>query len=617
MRCSFLALFIAVTLLLPVFAADSDRNLVTYHWWLSYKELPYVAYPMGLPDSKFHVKGYSPTFGYSPLAVLHAETDLDPLCSIRFRTEGFEEINPFKKVIWRPNEIVSENNFKEDKRIKMTTAFVNPDSSVSTVVLSNSGKTPWKQELVFYSKGTAVLQEDYIARKAVTVTSPFKSGVSAMGIFFDKSTIEDIFTFQENGRYRIITKINIPPGSEVSFSIGVGFANEARAAATLSFTAAGKNVVEMAGEKEVYYNKLLSNIVRVYATDISTRKLYQATYLLLNGYRREDIADFALRFVFEERLEKIIGKKLWPWGYWKAYEFSGDTKYLEYAVANGENYQKMENEALELYNQRALEWAGSIIGKKTVYTPVKVPEDLKNEQKVLNMILQGEEKADIEKETKRLLNFPELKYPEVYFILDNLVKYDIKTSVAALYEKQMPFTQYDDDRPVSEVFSFVDMYFKNSGIDFTRGNLYIQPLDMYKFRFIYNFKYKGNLLDIIYSREGKFIDKILVNGQSVCSRLVYIPEGSQQYKIEVQLSSWPGNPILNSIKTNTWYKVMKCSYDEKTAIFNIEMECPPLETFKAIINITKNSKWIKRVTINWKDISKYEDIKVEYKDKGF
>jgi len=277
----------------------------------------------------------------------------------------------------------------------------------------------------------------------------------------------------------------------------------------------------------------------------------------------------------------------------------------------------MENEALELYNQRALEWAGSIIGKKTVYTPVKVPEDLKNEQKVLNMILQGEEKADIEKETKRLLNFPELKYPEVYFILDNLVKYDIKTSVAALYEKQMPFTQYDDDRPVSEVFSFVDMYFKNSGIDFTRGNLYIQPLDMYKFRFIYNFKYKGNLLDIIYSREGKFIDKILVNGQSVCSRLVYIPEGSQQYKIEVQLSSWPGNPILNSIKTNTWYKVMKCSYDEKTAIFNIEMECPPLETFKAIINITKNSKWIKRVTINWKDISKYEDIKVEYKDKGF
>ena len=227
MRCSFLALFIAVTLLLPVFAADSDRNLVTYHWWLSYKELPYAAYPMGLPDSKFHVKGYSPTFGYSPLAVLHAETDLDPLCSIRFRTEGFEEINPFKKVIWRPNEIVSENNFKEDKKIKMTTAFVNPDSSVSTVVLSNSGKTPWKQELVFYSKGTAVLQEDYIARKAVTVTSPFKSGVSAMGIFFDKSTIEDIFTFQENGRYRIITKINIPPGSEVSFSIGVGFANEA------------------------------------------------------------------------------------------------------------------------------------------------------------------------------------------------------------------------------------------------------------------------------------------------------------------------------------------------------------------------------------------------------
>src|SRR3989339_187390 len=132
-----------------------------------------------------------------------------------------------------------------------------------------------------------------------------------------------------------------------------------------------------------------------------------------------------------------------------------------------------------------------------------------------------------------------------------------------------------------------------------------------------NFKYKGNLLDIIYSHEGKFIDKILVNGQSVCSRIVYIPEGSLQYKIEIQLSSWPGNPILNSIKTNSWYRVLRCSYDDKTGIFNIEMESPLLEDFKAIINITKNSKWIKRVTINWKDISRYENIQVEYKDKGF
>ncbi|OGF51135.1 MAG: hypothetical protein A2231_00720 [Candidatus Firestonebacteria bacterium RIFOXYA2_FULL_40_8] len=617
MRRNLLIIALIGSLLLPAFGAEDDRKLVTYHWWLSYKELPYAAYPMGLPDSKFHIKGHSPVFGYSPLAVLHTETDLDPFCAIRFRIEGFEEINPFKSIVWRPNEILSENNYKEDKKIKMITAFVNPESSVSTVVLSNSGKEPWKQELVFYSKGTSVLQEEYIARKAVTVTNQYKTGASAMGIFFDKSTVEDIFVFQENGRYRIITKLNVPAGSEVSFSIGVGLGNDARTAAILSFTAAGKNVIEMESEKEVFYNKLLSNIVRIYATDISTRKMYQATYLLLNGYRREDITDFALRFVYEEKLEKILGKKLWPWVYWKAYEFTGDTRYLETAVENGENYQKMENEALELYNQRTLEWAGSIIGKKAVFTPVKVPEDLKNEQLVLNHILQGEDKNVIEKEVKQLLNFPELKYPEIYFILDNLVKYDIKGSVPALYEKQMPFTQYDDDRPVSEVFSYMDMYFKNCGIDFTRGNLYIQPLDMYKFRFIYNFKYKGNLIDIAYARDGKFIDKILVNGQSVCSRIIYIPEGSQQYKIEVQLSNWPGNPILNSIKTNTWYKVLRCSYDDKTAIFNIEMDSPPLESLKAIINITKNSKWIKRVTINWKDISKFEDIKVEYKDRGF
>jgi len=617
MRRSLLILILIGSLLLPLAAAESDRNLVTYHWWLSYKELPYVSYPMGLPDSKFHIKGYSPVFGYSPLAILHNETDLDPLCSIRFRTEGFEEINPFKKIVWRPNEILSENIITKRKKVKMVTAFINQESSVSSVVLSNSGKQPWIQELVFYSRGTSVLQEDYITRKAITVTNQFKTGVSAMGLFFDKTTVEDVFVFQENGRYRIIAKLSIPAESAVTFAVGVGFGNDARAASILSFTAAGKNVVEMGSEKEVFYNKLLSNIVRVYSTDISTRKMYQATYLLLNGYRREDISNFALRFVFEEKLNTILEKKLAPWVYWKAYEYTGDPGYLEVAVANGENYRKMENEALELYNQRTLEWAGAIIGKKAVYTPVKVPEDIKDEQKVLALILQGEDKNIIEKEAKRLLLFPELKYPEIYFILDNLVKYDIKGSVPALYEKQLPFTQYDDDRPVSEVFSFMDMYFKSCGIDFTRGNLYIQPLDMYKLRYIYNFKYKGNLLDIIYSHEGKFIDKILVNGQSVCSRIVYIPEGSLQYKIEIQLSSWPGNPILNSIKTNSWYRVLRCSYDDKTGIFNIEMESPLLEDFKAIINITKNSKWIKRVTINWKDISRYENIQVEYKDKGF
>jgi hypothetical protein len=117
----------------------------------------------------------------------------------------------------------------------------------------------------------------------------------------------------------------------------------------------------------------------------------------------------------------------------------------------------------------------------------------------------------------------------------------------------------------------------------------------------------------MYKNTGKSIDKILVNGQSVCSRIIYIPKGKQQYKIEIQLSSWPGNPILNSIKTNTWYKVLRCSYDDKTAVFNVEMETIPLEEFKAIINITKNAKWIKKITINSKDISKYDNITVEYK----
>ena len=201
MRRNLLIALILGSLLLPALAGESDRNLVTYHWWLSYKELPYASYPMGLPDSKFHLKGYSPSFGYSPLAVFYGETEIDPLCAIRFRTEGFEEINPFKSIVWRPNEIFSESNYKEDKKVKMATAFVNQDSCVSSLVLSNSSKEPWQQEVIFYSKGTAVTQEDYVSRKAVTVGNQFKNGASALGIYFDKPSVEEISVFPENGRY--------------------------------------------------------------------------------------------------------------------------------------------------------------------------------------------------------------------------------------------------------------------------------------------------------------------------------------------------------------------------------------------------------------------------------
>ena len=50
---------------------------------------------------------------------------------------------------------------------------------------------------------------------------------------------------------------------------------------------------------------------------------------------------------------------------------------------------------------------------------------------------------------------------------------------------------------------------------------------------------------------------------------------------------------------------------------NNDMDSPPLDKFKAIISITKNSKWIKKVTINWKDIAAYDGIKVEFKEKGY
>ncbi len=648
MRNCYLIICLFIELLLPVACEEHDRSLVTYHLWLTYRELPGSASPIGLPESKFFLKGYSPIFGFSPLAIFSNDFETDPFCSIRLRTEGFEEVNPFKELLWRPNELESEYQYKENKKIKMIAAFVNNESAVGSLVLSNSGQNPWQQDLIFYVKGTNILAEEKSLKKTVTVTCPQKAGFSAIDIVFDKVSLEEIIMVQEGEIYRITARLNIPAGAAAAIHFGVASASEALAAGAAAGIAGGRNVYEIAAEKEVFYNRLLSSITRIYNTDVSTRKFYQTVYLLLNGYRTEEFSDFALRYVFEEKLKKLLGQKTAPWLFWKAYEFSGDIKYLEKAIANGDDYPKMENKVLEMYNQLTLEWAGALIGKKAVYSPVKLSEGFEpnNEQKVLYMLLNGEEPKAIEAEAKKLLNYSDLKYPEIFFIIELLTKFDIKGLIPAFFEKELPFTQYYKERSVYEVMTFVDMYFKSSGVDFTRGNLCLQPLDLYKFRNIYNLRYKGNYLDIFYSHEGKYIDKILLDGQPVNTRLLYIPEAdvvpvskpgalvaaipqnsnsttdvtlssNTLRKIEIQLSNWPSTPILNSIKTNSWFKVYRCVYDEKTAILNIDMDTPPLDKFKAIISITKNSKWIKKVTINWKDIAAYDGIKVEFKEKGY
>jgi len=641
MRRCLIILSLCAGLLLPGNCEERDRALVTYHLWLTYRDLPDTACPVGLPDSKFFLKGYSPAFGFSPLAVFLNETETDPFCSIRLRTEGFEELNPFKEILWRPNELESECQFKEDKKIKMLTAFINNETAGSTAVLSNSGTSPWKQEIIFYAKGTAIIPEDSISKKSVTVTCPQTAGFSALAVVFDRTILSEISFVQENDRYRIIAGLNIPAGSAAVVNFGAACAADARSAVTAAGLAAGKNIYEQAAEKEVFYNKLLSNIPRIYNTDVSTRKYYQTAYMLFNSYRREEFSEFAAKYIFEEKLKKLTVEKAAPWLYWKAYEFTGNIKYLETAVSNGESYSKPENKVLELYNQLVLEWAGSLIGKKPDYIPVKLKEsaEIKDEQKVLYMLVNGESPKSIETEAKKLLNHKELKYPEIFFILDLLAKFDIKGLIPAFFEKELPFTSNPKERTLFEVMAYMDMYFKSSGLDFTRGNLYIQPFDFYKFRNIFNFRHKGNTLDIFYSNEGKYIDRILLDGQPVNSRLLYIPEAdvpplnlagtaassgpnatlssNPQRKIEIQLSNWPSNPVLNSIKTNSWFKVFKCAYDEKNAVFNIDMETPPPDKFKAVISITKNTRAIKKVTVNRQDISKYGGIKLEFKEKGY
>jgi hypothetical protein len=109
---------------------------------------------------------------------------------------------------------------------------------------------------------------------------------------------------------------------------------------------------------------------------------------------------------------------------------------------------------------------------------------------------------------------------------------------------------------------------------------------------------------------------VLVNGANVSSRYIGLPDAAAPgavYNIDVYYSDRPVPPILTGIRTNNWYFIKGAGYDEKSGIFNIDLDSDPFENLNITFTVARNAKKINKVTLNWKDISKYPNIKINIK----
>ncbi|MFH1824513.1 MAG: hypothetical protein ABH873_04735 [Candidatus Firestonebacteria bacterium] len=600
----------------PIF---SEEKIIDYHLWLTYRNLPHNSYPISLPEAKFGIKGWSNNWGYGPLSSLTGEFNLEPLLAVRIRNEINEDINPFKELIWRPHLLEAESIISETKKIQMKTVFVNDNSVLANITFVNESKEIWKQEVIIYVKGEGIQTEDAKVKpeadtkKSIGIFSIQNNNYILLQLLLQEKILEYSSISKEEDKYKIFLRILVPGNSSISFNVSLGISNDLKSADDIVALALNKDINQIIEEKKIFLNKLLMGIPQIKKTDIPTRNFYQAAYLLINDYKLEDQANFSFRFMNKAGYENI--KNISPWMLWKIYEFNGDIKYLEEMYSKMHKmFNKEPETVLDLYNLNSLNWINAILNKENINFKKRKLDNLELEEKVLYLLLEKFNKKDIELEVNKLILKEDLKYPEIYFIIDSLIKYNLKDLAVKLIKKLMPGVQRDGQRTLLEMTGFLDLYFKLSGMGFERGNIIIQPLNLYTHKDIFNFKYKGNILNFEYKGEGKFINKVLIDDSSVYSRVICFPvSDSVKHNIVIFLNDKPTNPILNYVKANTGYSIKKCGWDEKEGVFNINLDSPPLEEIKAIFDISKNSKKIKKVTINWKDISKFSNIKIEIK----
>jgi len=590
-----------------------EEKIIDYHIWLTYKNLPHNSYPISLPDAKFGIKGWSNNWGYNPLSSLVGKFNIEPLFALRVRNEINEDINPFKELIWQPHLLESESEIFSNKKIQMKTVFVNNDSVISNLTFLNESKEKWRQEVIIYIKGDGIQTEEVDTKKSIGIFSIQNNNYILLKLLIEEKLLEFSSVSKEGDKYKILLRILVQPGSFLSFNISVSIGDNLKLVDNIVADVLNKDINQIIEEKKIFFNKLMMDIPQIKKVDIPTRNFYQAAYLLINNYKDDDLSNFNFRFINGEKYKNIVNIN--PWMLWKIYEFTGDIKYLEDMYNKILNmFSKESDTVIDIYNLRALNWINTVLNKENISFNSKKIDNLEQEEKVLYLLLQNFNKKDIETEVNKLLLKEDLKYPEIYFIVDSLVKYNFKDLSVKLIKKLIPNVQRDNQRTLLEITGFLDLYFKSCGLDFERGNIIIQPLDLYTYRNIFNFKYKGNILNFEYKGEGKFINKVLIDGNPVYSRVIYFPTAdSVKHNIVIFLDDKPVNPILNYVRTNEWFCVKKCSWNEKEGIFNIDLDSPPLENFKAVFNISKNLKQIKKITINWKDISKFSNIKVEIK----
>ncbi len=610
-------------ILLPLFGFCQESDIISYHNWLKYRELPFISYPIASTNSSTALLAVSQNWGCSVFSALDGAVKTDPLLAIRYRTPSREELNPVditggSGFFWQTFGFDSDYRVSQGRRIKMISTQAGDDLYAAKIKLVNDTSEPWPLELVFYMKGESFSSDENKSKRFFTAVNRTETGLSAVKFAIEKSLILNWSTVREDDCQRLLVRLSLPPAKEENsrcFNASAGAGAEGLQE-QLSYIL-DKDTEELAAANRTFFNKILMKLPRIVNTSIDTREYYQGAYLTLTSVKKDDeLVRYNLRFYDEPKIKDFVPAL--PWLAWRLYEAYGDVKALQVffdkAVSSG---IKEPETAAELYDLKCLAWMAGVLGREKPSVKPKPGkfDNISNEDKLLYILLEKYTKADAEKAVEPLLYRQSFKYPEVFFCIDTLLRYGERDLAGKLCMAVKPYNQRLNDRNFTEIACSNELFLKTCGLDFSRGNLVIQPFELYHElwkRNITGLKYRGNIINLSYKGSGKFIEKVLVNNDNYSTRFFTIPEGLSQpvINIEVVLSDRPVPPILYSVKTNNAYTIKKCGYDEKGGTFNIDMDKFPDDSFNCTFTVKANGKKVNKVTVNWKDISKYSGIKV-------
>ena len=609
-------------LLFPLLGLCQESDIITYHNWLKYRELPFISYPIASTNSATALLACSQNWGYSVFSALDGAVKTDPLLAIRYRTPSREELNPVdisggSGFFWQTFGFDSDYRVSQGRRIKMISTQAGDDLYAARIKLVNDTAENWPLELVFYMQGESFSsEEDKVNRSFISVNRS-GAGLSALKFAIDKNLITGWSSAKEEDCQRLLVRLNLPPAKEENSRCITAAAGAGAEGLTEKIQGIlDRDTEDLAASNRTFFNKLLMKLPRIVNTSIDTREYYQGAYLTLTSVKKDDeMVKYNLRFYDEPKIKGFVPSR--PWLEWRLFEAYGDLKALQAFYENAVSGEIKEPEtAAELYDLKCLAWMAGVLGRDKPAVKAKAAkfDNLSGEDKLLYVLLEKYTKADAEKAVEPLLYKQSFKYPEIFFCIDTLLRYGERDLAGKLGMAVKPYNQRLNDRNFTEIACSNELFLKTCGLDFSRGNLVIQPFELYHElwkRNISGLKYRGNTINLSYKGSGKFIEKVLVNNDNYSTRFFTVPEGLNQpvINIEVVLSDRPVPPMLYSIRTNNAYTIKRCGYDEKAGTFNIDMDKFADDSLNCTFTIRSNGKKINKVTINWKDISKYSGIK--------